>query len=212
MGDRAVVLNFDGSGLRIDRDSLSNLVIAQTKYMFTGVMDLRTKTIYFASLAPPEELKDDHYGTQMPLHRDAFPCKIMGRIIEPIVHKSRNKDSITSHDQLANIIVGMLGGGVSSNDFCGFALRFEGSTTVKLAPTSRTLNPLSNGELEPEIMAALEIYLRPKLALLGLKLEKARARVDPDSAQAARGGAVAVPGLFASLRGAGGASGLRKVV
>ena len=212
MGARAEVNAFDKEGINIDYDSLSNLVIAQTKYMFTGVMNLRTKTIYFASLAPPEEAKDDHYGTKMPIHREVFPCKVAGQVIEPIVHKSKSKGSITSHDQLANKVVEIVGGGVTAEDFCGFALRFEGATSVALAPTSRTLNPGHNGELEPAIMTELEVYLSPKLALLGLKLQKARARVDPDSAQAARGGVVAPKGLFAQLKTAGGAQGLKKAV
>ena len=68
---RPMVESFSAEGLNIDRSSLSNIVIAQTKYMFTGVMNLRTKTIYLASLGPPEEAKDDHYGTKMPMNQVA---------------------------------------------------------------------------------------------------------------------------------------------
>ena len=148
---RKVVTNFDKTGMNIDMYSLRNLVGAQTKNMYTGVMDLRKNTIYFAPLRKPAKAEDDHYGTKTPEHLNAFPCMILGKVIDPILHKvtdPTDKDKqITSHDQLAQKVISLLGNG-SPDDFCGFALRFEENKKVMLAPTSRTLNPGYNGQLE----------------------------------------------------------------
>ena len=203
---RTAVTNFNKKGMNIDMDSLRNLVGAQTKNMFTGVMDLRTNTIYFAPLQKPPRPEDDHYGTIAPspeqLHR--FPCKVLGTVIDPILHKvtdptDRDKQ-ITSHDQLAQKVILLLRNG-SADDFCGFALRFEEGKKVMLAPTSRTLNPGYNGQLEEPILNAILAFLKPKLGLLGFDLEIAAARISPDVAQANRGGALIPRGLLGGIQG-----------
>lgn len=151
MPERPVVKVFSHNGMTVERDSLSNLVIAQTKNMYTGVMHLKTKVIYFAALAKPEHDKDDHYGTHTPKHLDAFPCRVLGETIVPIIHKDP-KNPITSHEQLVQFVLGRLNNRSTAEDFCGFALRFEDGKKVALSPTSRTLNPGGNGQLEQVIM------------------------------------------------------------
>ncbi len=188
---RAVVGGeFSSAGMHIDRDSRSNLVVARAGNMFTGIMDMRDKTLYFGPLAKPAE--HDHYGTVAPL----YTCRVRGAVIAPIVHSS----ALTSHAQLAQFVIGRLGHG-TEDDFCGFALRFEEGARAALAPTSRTLNPGYNGQLEDVILDALYLYLRPKLQLLGVTLAKAGARITPDQAQAARGGVVIPRGLLAGIQG-----------
>jgi hypothetical protein len=184
--------------LTIDKSSLSNLVIAQTMNSFTGVMNVNTGVIYLCGLSGEG---DTHYNTQIPTHLNAFPQKVNGGIIAPIVHKDPILN-LTSHDQLALAVVNR-GGGTDTNDFCGFALRFRAKPEVLLSPTSRTLNSgdgFSTGNIEDIVKQALIVYLRPKLALLGWTLSGTGVRTDPDAAQAARGGVVAPAGLFAQLR------------
>lgn len=201
---RQLVENFDKGGMKIDPYSLRNLVGAQTKNMYTGVMDMRSKTVYFAALKTPEKKEDDHYGTKTPTHLHLFPTMVLGKVVPPILHKVTDpvdKDKqITSHDQLAKKVIEILGNG-SFDDFCGFALRFEEGKKVMLAPTSRTLNPGGNGQLEESILKALLVFLKPKLALLTWDLEIASARVTPDMAQAQRGGALIPKNLLAGLKG-----------
>jgi len=185
---RATLTAFDSAGMSIDEGSLSNVVAAQTGNMCSGVMNLATKVIYFGPLAKPAV--NDHYETENP----KFECFVAGQIIRPIVHNTEN----TSHAQLAEFVIAA-GGGASQDDFCGFALRFEAGNVVKLAPTSRTLNPGYNGELEPAIMEKLYLYLLPKLAMLGKTLSQSAARITPDQAQINRGGVVIPRGLLAAI-------------
>jgi hypothetical protein len=199
---RAAVTSFTTSGMSIDRDSMSNLVIAQPKNMYTGVMHMPSKTIFFAALSKPYDDKDNHYGTMTPKHLDLFPCRVLGRVINPIVHKDP-RNPITSHDQLVQFLIARLsalGYATTADDYCGFALRFEDGKKAALAPTSRTLNPGDNGQLEQVVIDALYKFLRVRLALLGYKLERAAARITPDQAQAQRGGALMGAGLNSQLK------------
>lgn len=152
-------------------------------------MDMRDKTLYFGPLAKPAD--HDHYGTVAPLYR----CRVCGADIAPIVHSS----ALTSHAQLAQFVIARIGG--TEDDFCGFALRFEEGARAALAPTSRTLNPGYNGQLEDVLLDAVFLHLRPKLQLLGVTLAKAGARITPDQAQVARGGVVIPRGLLAGIQG-----------
>jgi hypothetical protein len=198
---RPLVTMFNAHGMTIDTDSLSTLVIAQTKNMYTGVMHLPSKTLYFAALSKPVNDKDNHYGTMTPTHLDAFPCRVGGGVIRPIMHNDPSHPKpTTSHDQLSQYVIAQRGGGATPEDFCGFALRFEDGKKAWLAPTSRTLNPGENGQLEECILRATETYLKPKLALLGYTLAASGPRVTPDAAQLARGGVLIPKNLLAAIK------------
>ena len=164
---RTELTNFDPAGMTIGEDSLSNIVIAQTRHSFSAVMNITTKRIFVSALSAPLAGQPDHYQTQTPLHQDAFPQKLLGSVIAPIIHKNP-VNPITSHSQLAQAVIG-LGGGASEDDFCGFSLRFEDGTAA-LSPTSRSLNPGYSGGLENCIKQELIIYLGPKLDRLGFRL------------------------------------------
>lgn len=185
--------------LNLDQSSLSNLVIAQTMNSFTGVVNIHTGTIYICGLSGAG---DDHYGTVTPIHQVAFPQMVRGQPVPAIIHNDPITQ-ITSHDQLANLVVNR-GGGHSADEFAGFSLRFRSNKQVVMSPTSRTLNSgagFENGNIEEVLMQALLAYLGPKLALLGFTLEETVARTNPNAAQAARGGPIAPSGLFAAIRG-----------
>jgi hypothetical protein len=213
MVDRvAVPDDWKGTGMTIDATALANIVIAQKNNMFCGVMNIPSKKIYLAALHgyAPGELDRagkplNTYGTVNPRFPELFPQRIPspgtsplpghlfrsminGRTIAPIRHKDpTNPKEVTSHDQLVVEIGGR------GEEFCGFALRFESSGSVgepkidvKLSPTSRTLNPQPNGQLEKCIFDAIFDYLKPKLALLGMTLTQVDAGTNPDKSGMAR--------------------------
>lgn len=182
----------------IDKSSLSNLVIARPMHSFTGVMNVHTGLTYLCGLSGQGDV---HYQTRTPTHVGAFPQKVSGDVIPPIVHNDP-VSNITSHEQLAQAVIEK-GGGQDADDFCGFALRFREKPEVLFSPTSRTLNSgsgFSNGNIEAALQQALITYLGPKLALLGWTLTGTTARIDPNTAQARRGGPVAASGLFAQIQ------------
>ncbi|MGK0476395.1 MAG: hypothetical protein ACJAYV_002067 [Oleispira sp.] len=200
---REIVNQFVQTGMKIDRSSMSNLVITQKNYMYTCIMDLRDKTIYIASLLKPLQGTDDHYGTVTPIHQRPFPCVVLGAIIPPILHKSPSSGHLTSHHQLANFVIEQLRGDLKNDadHFCGFSLRYDGDKKMSLSPTSRTLNPGYNGSLEPLVNRAIAAFLRPKLAKIGLTLLFVEARTDPVAQAAIRGQGAHAAGLFAQIQG-----------
>lgn len=197
---RPLVRNFSQS-IRIDQSSLSNLVITQKNYMYTCAMDLKDGTIYIASLARPSDEVDDHYSTKTPKYQDAFPCFVMNKKIDPIVHKG--KSGITSHHQLACFIIDNKAG-CKLVDFCGFSLRYDQDKKMSFSPTSRTLNGSikgrSNGCLEDILSQKICAFLAPKLKMLNIGISKVEARVDPASAAVARGGVVIPVNLLSRIQ------------
>lgn len=198
---RTPLTHFSRTNMKIDYASLSNLVITQKGYMYTCIMDLRDKTIYIASLEKPELKKDDHYGTVTPVYQNLFPCVVLGKPIHPILHKSASSGHLTSHHQLANLVIRAKRGNVKEDiiHFCGFSLRYDGPGRMSLSPTSRTLNPGYNGTLEPIIMREIANFISPKLKLLKLTLESVGARITPDIAQAKRGKAIIPKGMLSQI-------------
>ena len=189
---RPLVTAFDANGLNLDAGSEASIKAAKAGNNFSGVMDLTTKTIYLGPLAPPLVAADDHYNTVAP----DFQCFVASRPIDPILHNSPTNPT-TSHHQLA---VFLKPGSSDFDEFCGFALRFGAGGKAQLAPTSRTLNPGGNGQLEEPILEKLYLYLVPVLARANWTLERSGPRVTPDQAQLRRGGPLIPAGLLGQLR------------
>lgn len=57
---RTELTNFDPAGMNIGEDSLSNIVIAQTKHSFSAVMNITTKRIFVSALSAPLAGQADH--------------------------------------------------------------------------------------------------------------------------------------------------------
>jgi hypothetical protein len=188
MAGRPELSSFSAEGMTLDDGSSRSIAEAMPGNMFTGIMDLRSKIIYFGPLAPAAV--NSHYPTIVP----NYSCFAAGRVVAPIVHDNSKQ---TSHSQFAHHAIGQLGNG-TEDDFCGFALRFEENLQVALAPTSRSLNPGENGTLESIVLDALYFYL--KVRLFPKVLYKATARTSMAAKQASLGLGVRPAGFMQGIQ------------
>jgi hypothetical protein len=200
MGSRPIVQTFDNSNLSIDAGSKRSLDSAVDGNNFTACMDLTTKIMYFAPLAPSPVAGENHYATVPP----SFQCSVGGAVIAPLVHS--NQGGKTGHQQVAEFVLSTLGVALTAANeerFCGFALRFEAPSAIAFAATSRHLNPGENGQLEPAILDAVFNYLTAELGKIPISrtLAKAAARTSPAAVAARIGGAAVATNRMAMLGG-----------